>query len=74
MSSMLRLSVPPYKPVWNLTDALEQLRAGWLARFDPACIDAMLQHLEAILKVKQRFAGENRPHDPSGARALARRG
>ncbi|MHB1140343.1 MAG: response regulator [Sulfuricaulis sp.] len=50
------LSVRPYKHAWNLKDALEQMRRERGRHFDPACIDIMLRHIDAILEIQKKFA------------------
>jgi response regulator RpfG family c-di-GMP phosphodiesterase len=50
------LSVRPYKHAWNLKDALEQMRRERGRHFDPACIDIMLRHIDAILEIQRKFA------------------
>jgi response regulator RpfG family c-di-GMP phosphodiesterase len=50
------LSVRPYKHAWNLKDALEQMRCERGRHFDPACIDVMLRHIDAILEIQQKYA------------------
>jgi two-component system, response regulator RpfG len=50
------LSVRPYKHAWNLKDALEQMRRERGRHFDPACIDVMLRHIDAILEIQKKFA------------------
>ncbi len=52
------LSVRPYKQAWNLRDALEQMRRERGRHFDPACIDVMLRHIDAILEIQQQFADD----------------
>ena len=53
------LSVRPYKLAWNLKDALEQMRHERGRHFDPACIDIMLRHIDAILDIQKKFADLN---------------
>ncbi|MEW6331263.1 MAG: HD domain-containing phosphohydrolase [Pseudomonadota bacterium] len=50
------LSVRPYKHAWNLKDALEQMRSERGRHFDPACVDVMLRHIDAILEIQKKFA------------------
>jgi response regulator RpfG family c-di-GMP phosphodiesterase len=50
------LSVRPYKQAWNLKDALEQMRRERGRHFDPACIDVMLRHIDAILEIQRKYA------------------
>jgi response regulator RpfG family c-di-GMP phosphodiesterase len=50
------LSVRPYKHAWNLKDALEQMQRERGRHFDPAGIDIMLRHIDAILEIQKQFA------------------
>jgi response regulator RpfG family c-di-GMP phosphodiesterase len=65
------LSVRPYKHAWNLKDALEQMRRERGRHFDPACIDVMLRHIDAILEIQKKFADAPETVNP-GQPALRR--
>ena len=45
----------PYKKAWDLDRALQLLREGSGAHFDPECIEAFFAVLEEILAVKARY-------------------
>ena len=55
------LSVRPYKLAWNLRDALDHMRRERGRHFDPACIDIMLRHIDAILDIQEKFADKTKP-------------
>ncbi|BAV32522.1 divalent ion tolerance protein CutA [Sulfuricaulis limicola] len=68
------LSVRPYKHAWNLKDALEQMRRERGRHFDPACIDIMLRHIDAILAIQKKFADASEvilPEAPALQRGVA---
>lgn len=48
----------PYKPAWTIERAIELLRDGRGSHFDPACIDAFLESMDAALTVRERFQDE----------------
>lgn len=51
-------STRPYKTPWNLGNAIEDIRAGSGSRFDPSVVDAFLQALPEILRIRQLFRDE----------------
>jgi len=49
----------PYKPAWELDRAIALLQEGRGSHFDPACVDAFLQDMEAVLSIKNRYRDED---------------
>jgi two-component system, response regulator RpfG len=45
----------PYKKAWELQRALDFLREGSGAHFDPQCVDAFLGALDEVQSIRQRF-------------------
>jgi len=45
----------PYKPAWPLERAVEFLRSQKGTHFDPACVEALLHDMDAILAIQHRF-------------------
>ena len=52
------LSKRPYKPAWRLPDTLETLRRGKGTHFDPRLVDAFLDIMPEIQKVREDFADD----------------
>lgn len=48
----------PYKPAWEMDKAIDFLREGRAAHFDPVCIDAFLADWDEVLKIRERFQDE----------------
>lgn len=48
----------PYKKAWPLDDALAFLREGRGHHFDPACVDAFLDSLDDVLRIRELFSDE----------------
>lgn len=48
----------PYKKAWTVERALEMLRDGSGTHFDPVCVDAFLNDLDEVMKIKQTFMDE----------------
>ncbi len=48
----------PYKKPWNLGSAIGEIRAGSGTRFDPKVVDAFLDALPEILRIRQFFRDE----------------
>ena len=48
----------PYKPAWALDRAVQFLKDGRGAHFDPACIDAFLLHWDEVLAIRDRYRDE----------------
>ena len=48
----------PYKPAWALDRAVQFLKDGRGAHFDPACIDAFLQRWDEVLAIRDRYRDE----------------
>ncbi len=48
----------PYKPAWTLEAALDFIREGRGSHFDPACVDAFLGLIPAVLEIRERFKDE----------------
>jgi len=51
----------PYKPGWELGRAVAYLHEQRGGHFDPACVDALLADIDAVLAIQRRF------HDPDVA-------
>ena len=49
----------PYKPGWDLARAVDYLQTQRGGHFDPACVDALLAELDAVLAIQRRF------HEPT---------
>lgn len=62
-------SVRPYKPAWPLEKALDFLREQRGQHFDPACVDAFLADLPAVLAIGERFQDD--PDDIAAQRMRA---
>ena len=45
----------PYKPAWEIGRAVQFLRDGAGTHFDPACVEALLHDMDAILAIQHRF-------------------
>jgi response regulator RpfG family c-di-GMP phosphodiesterase len=45
----------PYKPAWPLARALDMIREGRNGHFDPLCADALLDNLDEVLAIRERF-------------------
>ena len=45
----------PYKKAWELPRAVELLRGGRGAHFDPLCVDAFFADWNGVLAIKERF-------------------
>jgi putative two-component system response regulator len=45
----------PYKPAWELARAIEYLRAGSGAHFDPRCVEALLIRIDDAMKIRTEF-------------------
>ncbi|OFA08627.1 HD domain-containing phosphohydrolase [Duganella phyllosphaerae] len=45
----------PYKPAWPLERAIDFLHAQKGTHFDPACVDALLANMDAVLAIQRRF-------------------
>lgn len=50
------LSVRPYKPAWPLPDVIEALRRGKHAHFDPVLVDAFLDIVPDLQRVRAEFS------------------
>jgi putative two-component system response regulator len=48
-------SARPYKAAWPVDRALQMLREGAGSHFDPACVDAFMAQLDAVLATKARL-------------------
>nr|WP_315225144.1 HD domain-containing phosphohydrolase [uncultured Albidiferax sp.] len=48
-------SARPYKPAWPVERALQLLRDGAGSHFDPACVQAFMAQLDAVLATKARL-------------------
>jgi putative two-component system response regulator len=48
-------SVRPYKEAWDLPRAIEFLKEGSGAHFDPCCVSAFLHDWDSVLAVRERF-------------------
>ncbi|HNE17680.1 MAG TPA: HD domain-containing protein, partial [Rhodocyclaceae bacterium] len=48
----------PYKPAWALDRAVQFLKDGRGAHFDPACIDAFLLRWDEVLAIRDRYRDE----------------
>lgn len=55
------LSARPYKSSWRLEDAVELMRRHRGSHFDPACVDALLRNLDAVLEVLRKYADDDTP-------------
>ena len=53
----------PYKPAWPLERTLEHMRAERGRHFDPDCLDAFLDSLDAVVEVA-RAVGSVAQRDP----------
>lgn len=60
------LSPRPYKPAWNLKDTLDRLHAERGRSFDPACVDVVLNNIDAILDIQRMFPDEPARTEPAG--------
>lgn len=49
-------STRPYRAAWELPRALDFLREQRGRHFDPACVDALLSELDAVLAARRRYA------------------
>ncbi|SMC19673.1 putative two-component system response regulator [Andreprevotia lacus DSM 23236] len=49
------LSPRPYKQAWTLPATLDFLREQRGAHFDPRCVDALLDHLDEALQIRERY-------------------
>ena len=58
------LSQRPYKEPWPLERALTRLRDESGRRLDPACVDALLQTIDAALEIRARLADAPPPARP----------
>lgn len=45
----------PYKPAWSLERAIGYFHEQKGSHFDPACVDALLRDMDAVLAIQQRF-------------------
>jgi putative two-component system response regulator len=45
----------PYKKAWDVADAVDFLKKGAGAHFDPACVDAFLRAWADVEKVRAEF-------------------
>nr|WP_315244452.1 HD domain-containing phosphohydrolase [uncultured Albidiferax sp.] len=48
-------SARPYKAAWPVERALQLLRDGSGSHFDPACVDAFMAQIDAVLATKARL-------------------
>ncbi len=48
----------PYKEAWDLDRAIDFIRDGRGAHFDPACVDAFLALMPEVLLIRERFKDE----------------
>ena len=46
----------PYKKAWSVDKALELIKKEKGKHFDPELVDILLQHLDEILEIRQRYA------------------
>jgi len=51
-------SARPYKKAWPVEQALDLLREGRGAHFDPRCVDAFLSALDEVESIRLRFQDE----------------
>jgi putative two-component system response regulator len=51
-------SARPYKPAWDVDRAVALLRDSRGQHFDPACVDAFLAELDAVLAIRRRYQDE----------------
>lgn len=49
------LSEHPYKPAWPLSVVIETLKRGRSAHFDPRSVDAFLDHVSDLQKIRIEF-------------------
>lgn len=47
-----------YKEAWDLDRAIDFIRDGRGAHFDPACVDAFLALMPEVLLIRERFKDE----------------
>ena len=45
----------PYKAAWSIPNSIDFLKANSGTHFDPACVDAFLADMGAVLEIKGRF-------------------
>jgi putative two-component system response regulator len=50
------LSVRPYKPAWSLPDTIEALKRKRGAHFDPKLVDAFLDKMPEVQKIRMQFS------------------
>lgn len=50
------VSKRPYKPAWTNEAALDHLLLHAGSRFDPACVQALADNMDAVEKIQQNFA------------------
>jgi len=48
----------PYKKAWEVARAVEFIRAGAGAHFDPRCVDAFLARIDPMLEIRLRYPDE----------------
>ena len=48
----------PYKKAWPVEKAVALLQQEKGRHFDPACVDALLDHLDEVLEIKEKFQDE----------------
>ena len=53
------MSPRPYKPAWPLQQTLNYLRAAAGNQFDPVCVKAFLDSLDAILAARHRYRDDS---------------
>jgi len=46
----------PYKEVWSIDKAVEEIKAGKESHFDPDLVDMFIKSLPEILKIKEQFS------------------
>ncbi len=49
----------PYKKAWEVSAAVDLLKEGRGAHFDPACVDAFLADWDAVMAIKTHFQDED---------------
>ena len=49
----------PYKKAWEVSAAVDLLKEGRGAHFDPACVDAFLADWDSVMAIKARFQDED---------------
>ena len=50
------MSVRPYKPAWSLPDTIEALKRGRGSHFDPPLVDAFLDKMPEVQKIRNLFS------------------